>query len=57
MSENELIRLLAREKDALSRCSHMRMSFPLAPEIGEAAHNIWAEAKAELLKYQEDLEA
>ena len=54
MPDHELMRLLAKEKHALARYGRITMGFERAPEVVEAARNIWAEANAALVKYQED---
>lgn len=53
MSEFELRRLVAAEKDALQRYSRMRKNFARDFEIVEHARLIWVEAAAALLSYQE----
>jgi hypothetical protein len=53
MSEFELYRLAAAEKDALQRYSRIKNNFVRDSEILEHARLIWAEASAALLSYQE----
>ena len=53
MSDRELHRLLAAEKDALERYSRIKANFGRHSEVVESAYSIWVEATAELVQYQE----
>jgi len=53
MSDRELHRLLAAEKDALERYSRIKANFGRHSEVVQSAYSIWVEATAELVQYQE----
>jgi hypothetical protein len=53
MSDHELHRLLASEKDALERYSRIKVNFVRNSDVVESARLIWVEATAALVKYQE----
>jgi hypothetical protein len=53
MSDHELLRLLAVEKDALARYTRIKRTLYCSPDIVDSARVIWFDASAALLKYQD----
>jgi hypothetical protein len=53
MSDRELLRLLAAEKEATERYSRIKSSFGRNPEVVESARFVLVEATAALVRYQE----
>ena len=52
MSDHELLRLIAAEKDALARYARIKRTLYCSPDVVDCARLIWSDASAALLKYQ-----
>ena len=53
MSDQELRRLLAAEKDALERYARIKANFVRNSDVVQSAYLIWLETSAAVVEYQE----